>query len=256
MLAVPPAPNLPAAAAARPQDAYLPQRLVDKLMYMYNYVRGGKKGDILQVAGAVGRPDQRMPGLGGRQGGGLERQHYYLLLGMPLACPARPCPPFPTLLKQPHVFAPSSRAQVEMARVTGVPMSYLLARGQSIKVFSQILRKSRTKNLVVPNMKVCVGWGGVAGWVVWLPGGGSVITTLALLPCAHASPTILLHMHPACSVAATPTRVWRMREPPCWSPRWAARCLACCAVQGGAGACLAIMHPSCALKFATQVMSP
>lgn len=41
-----------------------------------------------------------------------------------------------------------------MARVTGVPMSYLLSRGQSIKVFSQILRKSRTKNLVVPNMKV------------------------------------------------------------------------------------------------------
>lgn len=24
-----------------PQDAYLPQRLVDKLMYMYNYVREG-----------------------------------------------------------------------------------------------------------------------------------------------------------------------------------------------------------------------
>ncbi|PRW18348.1 DNA polymerase delta catalytic subunit [Chlorella sorokiniana] len=61
------------------KDAYLPQRLVDKLMYMYNYI--------------------------------------------------------------------------EMARVTGVPMSYLLSRGQSIKVFSQILRKSRTKNLLVPNMK-------------------------------------------------------------------------------------------------------
>lgn len=62
------------------QDAYLPQRLVDKLMYMYNYI--------------------------------------------------------------------------EMARVTGVPMSYLLTRGQSIKVFSQILRKARQKNLLVPNLKV------------------------------------------------------------------------------------------------------
>ncbi len=59
------------------QDAYLPQRLVDKLMYMYNYI--------------------------------------------------------------------------EMARVTGVPMSFLLTRGQSIKVFSQILRKARQKNLLVPN---------------------------------------------------------------------------------------------------------
>ena len=62
------------------QDAYLPQRLVDKLMYMYNYI--------------------------------------------------------------------------EMARVTGVPMSFLLTRGQSIKVFSQILRKARQRNLLVPNLKV------------------------------------------------------------------------------------------------------
>lgn len=42
---------------------------------------------------------------------------------------------------------------VEMARVTGVPMSYLLTRGQSIKVFSQILRKARQRGLVVPNIK-------------------------------------------------------------------------------------------------------
>ena len=66
------------------QDAYLPQRLVDKLMYMYNYM-------------------------------------------------------------------------VEMARVTGVPMSFLLTRGQSIKVFSQILRKARQRNLLVPNLKVSHG---------------------------------------------------------------------------------------------------
>ena len=42
---------------------------------------------------------------------------------------------------------------VEMARVTGVPVSFLLTRGQSIKVFSQILRKARSKNLIVPTMK-------------------------------------------------------------------------------------------------------
>ena len=30
---------------------------------------------------------------------------------------------------------------MEMARVTGVPLSYLLVRGQSIKVISQLLRK-------------------------------------------------------------------------------------------------------------------
>lgn len=63
------------------QDAYLPQRLVDKLMYMFNYI--------------------------------------------------------------------------EMARVTGVPMSFLLTKGQSIKVFSQLLRKARQKGLVIPFVKVC-----------------------------------------------------------------------------------------------------
>lgn len=82
------------------QDAYLPQRLLDKLMFIYNYV--------------------------------------------------------------------------EMARVTGVPISFLLARGQSIKVspklasffssgnltnslylqvLSQLLRKARQRNLVIPNVK-------------------------------------------------------------------------------------------------------
>uniref|UniRef100_A0A0E0R531 DNA polymerase n=1 Tax=Oryza rufipogon TaxID=4529 RepID=A0A0E0R531_ORYRU len=60
-------------------DAYLPQRLLDKLMYIYNYV--------------------------------------------------------------------------EMARVTGVPISFLLSRGQSIKVLSQLLRKAKQKNLVIPNIK-------------------------------------------------------------------------------------------------------
>lgn len=30
---------------------------------------------------------------------------------------------------------------IEMARVTGVPLDYLLSRGQQVKVMSQILRK-------------------------------------------------------------------------------------------------------------------
>ncbi len=33
-----------------------------------------------------------------------------------------------------------------MARVTGVPFTYLLARGQQIKVIAQLLRKVREKN--------------------------------------------------------------------------------------------------------------
>lgn len=42
----------------------------------------------------------------------------------------------------------------EMARVTGVPFSYLLLRGQQIKVISQLFRKCLEDNIVVPNMKL------------------------------------------------------------------------------------------------------
>ena len=41
----------------------------------------------------------------------------------------------------------------EMARVTGVPFSYLLARGQQIKVISQLFRKCLEEDIVIPNMK-------------------------------------------------------------------------------------------------------
>ncbi len=42
---------------------------------------------------------------------------------------------------------------VEMARVTGVPFSYLLSRGQGIKVVSQLLRKTKEEGFVVPTTK-------------------------------------------------------------------------------------------------------
>jgi DNA polymerase delta subunit 1 len=42
---------------------------------------------------------------------------------------------------------------IEMARVTGVPMSFLLSRGQQIKVYSMILRKCRQEKLLVPTLR-------------------------------------------------------------------------------------------------------
>lgn len=45
---------------------------------------------------------------------------------------------------------------VEMARVTGVPISFLLGRGQMIKVISQLLRKGRQQNLLLPVRQVWV----------------------------------------------------------------------------------------------------
>ena len=49
---------------------------------------------------------------------------------------------------------------VEMARVTGVPMSFLISRGQQIKVYSMILRKCRKVNLLVPTLKKSGAAGG------------------------------------------------------------------------------------------------
>ena len=39
---------------------------------------------------------------------------------------------------------------IEMARVTGVPIVYLLTRGQQIKVVSQLYRKARQHHLLIP----------------------------------------------------------------------------------------------------------
>lgn len=42
---------------------------------------------------------------------------------------------------------------IEMARVTGVPFNYLLSRGQSIKVLSQLYRKANEEGYVIPCYK-------------------------------------------------------------------------------------------------------
>ncbi|CAD7696782.1 unnamed protein product [Ostreobium quekettii] len=113
------------------KDAYLPQRLVDKLMYMYNYV--------------------------------------------------------------------------EMARVTGVPMSYLLTRGQSIKVFSQILRKARSRNFLVPNLKKMGQTDGVAyeGATVLEAKQGFYENPVATLDFASLYPSIMM-AHNLCYTTLVP----------------------------------------------------
>ena len=54
----------------------------------------------------------------------------------------------------------------EMARVTGVPFNYLLSRGQSIKVLSQLFRKANDDGYVVPALK---GEGQSANWAPVVP---------------------------------------------------------------------------------------
>ncbi len=52
---------------------------------------------------------------------------------------------------------------VEMARVTGVPIGWLLERGQQIKVFSQMLRKAKGKDLLFPTVEYSGGDPSAAG---------------------------------------------------------------------------------------------
>lgn len=115
------------------KDAYLPQRLLDKLMYMYNYI--------------------------------------------------------------------------EMARVTGVPMSFLLSRGQSIKVYSQVLRKARVRGFLVPSFKSgapAADGVGYEGATVLEPKIGFYEKPVATLDFASLYPSIMM-AHNLCYSTLVPS---------------------------------------------------
>ncbi|RWR92782.1 DNA polymerase delta catalytic subunit isoform X1 [Cinnamomum micranthum f. kanehirae] len=123
------------------KDAYLPQRLLDKLMFIYNYV--------------------------------------------------------------------------EMARVTGVPVSFLLSRGQSIKVLSQLLRKSKQKNLVIPNVK---GQGSsqetYEGATVLEARAGFYEKPIATLDFASLYPSIMMAYNLCYCTLVTPEDIRKLNLPP------------------------------------------
>ncbi|CAN8251712.1 unnamed protein product [Cochlearia groenlandica] len=123
------------------KDAYLPQRLLDKLMYIYNYV--------------------------------------------------------------------------EMARVTGVPISFLLARGQSIKVLSQLLRKAKQKNLVLPNAKQPGSdQGTFEGATVLEAKTGFYEKPIATLDFASLYPSIMMAYNLCYCTLVTPEDVRKLNLPP------------------------------------------
>ncbi|CAH9062009.1 unnamed protein product [Cuscuta europaea] len=123
------------------KDAYLPQRLLDKLMFIYNYV--------------------------------------------------------------------------EMARVTGVPISFLLARGQSIKVLSQLLRKAKEKNLVLPNAKQAgTEQGTFEGATVLEPRAGFYEKPIATLDFASLYPSIMMAYNLCYCTLVTPDDVRKLNLPP------------------------------------------
>ncbi|PIK45708.1 putative DNA polymerase delta catalytic subunit [Apostichopus japonicus] len=79
---------------------------------------------------------------------------------------------------------------MEMARVTGVPLTYLLSRGQQIKVVSQLLRKAGEQDLLMPSWK-SEGNDDYTGGYVIDPKKGYYNTPIATLDFSSLYPSIM-----------------------------------------------------------------
>ncbi|KAG2053704.1 hypothetical protein BDR06DRAFT_952548 [Suillus hirtellus] len=80
----------------------------------------------------------------------------------------------------------------EMARVTGVPFNYLLSRGQSIKVLSQLFRKANEEGYVIPVLKGEGSDEQYEGATVIEPKKGYYDTPIATLDFSSLYPSIMM----------------------------------------------------------------
>ena len=79
----------------------------------------------------------------------------------------------------------------EMARVTGVPFNYLLARGQQVKFISQLFRKAKEQQLVIPNLRSDATDEQYEGATVIEPTRGYYDVPVATLDFASLYPSII-----------------------------------------------------------------
>ena len=101
---------------------------------------------------------------------------------------------------------------IEMARVTGVSLSYLLLRGQQIKVFSMLLRKCGKSNLLIPNLPKRGSTDGVAyeGATVIEPKKAYYDVPIATLDFASLYPSIMQAYNLCYSTLLTKTEAQTM----------------------------------------------
>jgi DNA polymerase delta subunit 1 len=78
-----------------------------------------------------------------------------------------------------------------MARVTGVPFNYLLARGQQVKFLSQLFRKAAEQQLVIPNIDNDPTDEAYEGATVIEPARGYYNVPIATLDFASLYPSII-----------------------------------------------------------------
>ena len=81
---------------------------------------------------------------------------------------------------------------MEMARVTGVPLSYLQTRGQQIKVVSQLLRKAMEQDLLIPTHQSQAGDDNFEGATVIEPKRGYYDKPIATLDFSSLYPSIMM----------------------------------------------------------------
>ncbi|KAK0609876.1 DNA polymerase delta catalytic subunit [Lasiodiplodia hormozganensis] len=79
----------------------------------------------------------------------------------------------------------------EMARVTGVPFSFLLSRGQQVKFLSQLYRKALEQQLVIPNLRSESSDDQYEGATVIEPTRGYYDVPIATLDFASLYPSII-----------------------------------------------------------------
>ncbi len=81
---------------------------------------------------------------------------------------------------------------MEMARVTGVPLSYLQTRGQQIKVISQLIRKAKEQDLLIPTHQSQQGDDNFEGATVIEPKRGYYDQPIATLDFSSLYPSIMM----------------------------------------------------------------
>ncbi|KAH7042087.1 DNA polymerase delta catalytic subunit [Macrophomina phaseolina] len=79
----------------------------------------------------------------------------------------------------------------EMARVTGVPFSFLLSRGQQVKFLSQLYRKALEQQLVIPNLRSESSEDQYEGATVIEPTRGYYDVPIATLDFASLYPSVI-----------------------------------------------------------------
>jgi len=96
---------------------------------------------------------------------------------------------------------------MEMARVTGVPFNYLLTRGQQIKVVSQLYRKAKQKNLLIPALKSDGGGEQYEGATVIEPLKGFYDKPIATLDFSSLYPSIMMAHNLCYSTLLSPDQI-------------------------------------------------